>query len=34
MERVVYKHVYNHLQMNKLIYEYQSGFIPKHSTAL
>lgn len=32
MERVVYKHVYNHLQMNKLIYEYQSGFLPKHST--
>ena len=32
MERVVYKHVYNHLQRNKLIYEYQSGFLPKNST--
>jgi hypothetical protein len=33
MERVVYKHVYNHLHSNKLIYEYQkSGFLPKHST--
>jgi hypothetical protein len=33
MERIVYKHVYNHLHSNKLIYEYQkSGFLPKHST--
>jgi len=32
MERIVYKHVYNHLQRNKLINEYQSGFLPKHST--
>ena len=32
MERVVYKHVYNHLIRNKLLYEYQSGFLPKHST--
>ena len=32
MERVVFKHVYNHLFNNKLIYEYQSGFLPKHST--
>ena len=32
MERVVYKYVYNHLIQNKLIYEYQSGFLPKHST--
>jgi hypothetical protein len=31
-ERVVYKHVYKHLHSNKLIYEYQSGFLPKHST--
>ena len=31
MEMVVYKHVYNHLHSNKLIYEYQSGFLPKHS---
>jgi hypothetical protein len=32
MERVVYKHVYNRLQSLKLIYEFQSGFKPKHST--
>jgi hypothetical protein len=29
MERVVNRHVYNHLHSNKLIYEYQSGFLPK-----
>ena len=32
MERVIYKNVYNYLVRNKLIYEYQSGFLPKHST--
>jgi hypothetical protein len=32
MERVVYKNVYYYLVRNKLIYEYQSGFLPKHST--
>jgi hypothetical protein len=32
MERIVYKHVYNHLVNNSLIYKYQSGFLPKHST--
>jgi hypothetical protein len=33
MERKVYKHVYNHLVNNNLIYKYQSGFfLPKHST--
>ena len=32
MERVIYKYVFNHLQRNKLIYEYQSGFLPKYST--
>ena len=32
MERVVYKHVDNQLVRNKLINEYQSGFLPKHST--
>ena len=32
MERVIYKYVYNYLSQNKLIYEYQSGFLPKHST--
>jgi len=26
MERIIYKHVYNHLMQNKLIYQYQSGF--------
>jgi hypothetical protein len=31
MERIIYKHVYNHLMQNKLIYQYQSGFLPKHS---
>ena len=31
-ERVAYKHVYNHLQRLKLIYEFQSGCLPKHST--
>ena len=30
--RVVYKNVYNYLVRNKLRYEYQSGFLPKHST--
>jgi hypothetical protein len=33
MERVIYKYVVNHLQRNKLIYEYQSGFLPKYSTS-
>ena len=28
MERVIYKYVFNHLQRNKLIYEYQFGFLP------
>jgi hypothetical protein len=32
MERVIYKYVFNHLQRNKLIYEYQSSFLPKYST--
>ena len=32
MERVVYKNVYNYLVRTKLIYEYQSGFLPRHST--
>ena len=31
MERIICKHVYNHLVHNKLIYQYQSGFLPKHS---
>jgi hypothetical protein len=32
MERIVYKHVYNHFVDNNLINKYQSGFLPKHST--
>ena len=32
MERVVYKHMYNHLINNNLIYEKQSGFLKGHST--
>ncbi len=32
MERIVFKHMYNHLSMHNLIYKNQSGFIPGHST--
>ena len=32
MERVVYKHIYNFLNANKLIYKLQSGFLKGHST--
>ena len=32
MERTIYKHAYNHLMQNKLIYQYQSGFLSKHSS--
>jgi hypothetical protein len=32
MERVVFKHVYNHLYFNNLIYRNQAGFLPGHST--
>ena len=32
MERVVFKYLYNFFQINNLIYPYQSGFIPGHST--
>ncbi|MEW8548488.1 MAG: reverse transcriptase family protein [Candidatus Thiodiazotropha sp.] len=31
-ERIVFKNVYNHLLTNSLIYKYQSGFLPGHST--
>ena len=31
-ERIVFKHMYNFFLDNKLIYKYQSGFLPKHST--
>ncbi len=32
MERIMFKHIYNHLHMNQLIYDKQSGFLPGHST--
>ena len=32
MERLVYKHIYNHLIVNNLIYKNQSGFLSGHST--
>ena len=32
MERVVFKNMYNYLKDN-LLYKYQSGFIPGHSTS-
>ena len=32
LERIIFKHVYNFLNTNKLLYKYQSGFLPKHST--
>ena len=31
-ERVAFKHVHNYLLSNSLIYKYQSGFLPGHST--
>ena len=31
-ERVVFKYMYNYLHANNLIYKYQSGFVPGHST--
>ena len=31
-ERIVFKHIHNFLIENDLIYKYQSGFLPKHST--
>ena len=34
MERIVFKQVYNFLLENELLYKYQSGFIPGHSTTL
>ena len=32
MERVMFKHLYNHLNGNNLIYKYQAGFLPGHSS--
>ena len=31
-ERVIFKHIYNHLINKSLLYTYQSGFLPGHST--
>ena len=31
-ERIVFKHIYIFLHENDLLYKYQSGFLPKHST--
>ena len=28
MERLVFKHIYNHMHTNNLLYRYQSGFLP------
>jgi hypothetical protein len=32
MERVVYKYIYNNIIEHSLLYSYQSGFLPGHST--
>jgi hypothetical protein len=32
MERIIFKHVYNFFHMNNLLYKYQAGFLPGHST--
>ena len=31
-ERIGFKHIYNFLHENDLLYKYQSGFLPNHST--
>ena len=31
-ERIAFKNLYNHLRDNNLLYKYQSGFLPNHST--
>ena len=31
-ERIVFKHMCNHIFENELLYKYQSGFLPGHST--
>ena len=33
LERIIFKYMYNFLMTNELLYKYQSGFLPKHSTA-
>jgi hypothetical protein len=32
LEKIVYKHIYNYLHINKLVYKFQSGFLPGYST--
>ena len=32
LERIIFKHMYNFLMTIELLYKYQSGFLPKHST--
>jgi hypothetical protein len=32
MERVVHKYIYNYIIEHSLLYSYQSGFLPGHST--
>ena len=32
MERIIFKRIYNFLSANNLLYKYQSGFVPGHST--
>ena len=32
LEKIVYKQIYNHLHINKLLYKFQSGFLPGYST--
>ena len=31
-ERIIFQHMYNHILENELLYNYQSGFLPGHST--
>ena len=33
LEKIVFKNIFNHLHGNKLLYKYQSGFIPGYSTS-
>ena len=30
LERIIFKHIYNHLYSNNLLFKYQSGFRPGH----
>ena len=31
-ERIIFKHLYNYITENELLYKYQSGFLPAYST--